>query len=54
MTIALCKSDTVLNVDEENVEPSENFLIEIRTYLEEQKSKNSTERNSRQISGGKH
>ena len=46
-------ADTVLNVKEENGELSDNFVAEVRAYLEEQKRKSSTERNARQISGSK-
>ena len=33
---------------------SERFVTEVRDYFEEQKGKNSAERNARQISGGKY
>jgi hypothetical protein len=46
--------NTVPNADEENRERNKNFVAEVRAYLEEQKSKSETERNARQISGGKY
>jgi hypothetical protein len=42
------------DVDEENREPNKNFVAEVRAYFEDQKSKSATERNARQISGGKY
>lgn len=54
MTITLHKSDTVPNVHDENGEPNEDFVTEVRKYFEEQRSKNSKERNTRQISGCKY
>ena len=50
------KSEIIENVNEvseEDGEPTETYLVEVRAYLEEQKRKTSTERNTRQISGGK-
>ena len=54
MTITLHKSDTVPNVHDENEESNENFVTEVRAYLEEQERETSKERNTRQISGCKH
>lgn len=51
------QSATVPNVSEENGENgeiNENFVAEVRAYLEEQKRKSATERNKRQISGSKY
>ena len=45
--------EKVNEVSEEDVEPTEKYLAEVRAYLEEQKRKTSMERNTRQISGGK-
>ena len=48
------------NVSEENGETNENgkinenFVAEVRAYLEEQKKKSATERNTRQISSCKY
>ena len=50
------KSEIVENIhedSEEDGEPTEKYVTEVRAYLEEQKHKTSTERNTRQISGGK-
>ena len=44
---------TVNHIPEDDGEPSENFLTQVREYFEEEKGKSTVDRHTRQISGGK-
>ena len=41
------------HIPEDDGEPSENFLTQVRRYFEQEKEKNTVDRHTRQISGGK-
>ena len=52
MYIILYIHISVTNVQEENGEPSENFLTEVRSYFEQQKIKKPTYRDTRHANDG--
>ena len=41
------------HIPEDDGEPSENFLTQVWRYFEQEKEKNTVDRHTRQISGGK-
>ena len=50
--MATCLS-TVNHIPEDDGEPSENFLTQVRKYFEQESGKSTVDRHTRQISGGK-
>ena len=49
----MCIDAAVSNIREEDGEPIKEYTTEINAYFEEQKQKNSTERNKRQTGSSK-